>query len=74
MATERVDIGFVGGQVLTAKLGEDALKDLRAALDGGASGWQDLKSDDGQIAVDLAKVAYVRIDAAPHQVGFISED
>jgi hypothetical protein len=73
MAAERVDIGFVGGQVMTAKLDGDTLKDLRAALDRGAEGWHDLKSEDGQIAVDLAKVAYVRVDAGVHQVGFISE-
>jgi hypothetical protein len=73
MAAERVDIGFVGGQVLTAKLDEDALKGLRSALDGGGSGWQDLKSEDGQIALDLSKVAYVRVDAGEHRVGFITE-
>jgi hypothetical protein len=73
MAAERVDIGFIGGQVLSAKLDEDGMKGLRSALDGGGGGWHDLKSEDGQIAVDLGKVAYIRVDAGEHKVGFITD-
>ena len=72
MPAQRVDIGFVGGQVLTVRLDEDTLKKLRKNLDGG-SGWHDLVAEDGQVAVDLGKVAYVRLDSGEHRVGFITD-
>jgi hypothetical protein len=72
MAALRVDIGFIGGQVLGVRLEEGALKKLRKGLDGD-SGWHDLEAEDGQVALDLAKVAYVRLDSGEHQVGFITE-
>ena len=71
-AAQRVDIGFIGGQVLSVRLSEKALKQLRSALDGGG-GWHDLDSEEGQVALDLAKVAYVRLDSGEHRVGFITE-
>jgi hypothetical protein len=72
MPAQRVDIGFVGGQVLTVRLDEETLKKLRKNLDGG-SGWHDLVAEDGQVAVDLGKVAYVRLDSGEHRVGFITD-
>jgi hypothetical protein len=72
MAAERVDIGFIGGQVLSVRLDEGALKGLRKALERD-SGWHDLKADDGEVAVDVAKVAYLRLDSGEHKVGFITE-
>jgi hypothetical protein len=72
MAALRVDIGFIGGQVLSVRLEEGSLKKLRKGLDGD-SGWHDLEAEDGQVALDLAKVAYVRLDSGEHQVGFITE-
>jgi hypothetical protein len=68
----RVDIGFLGGQILSVKLTETVLKDLRSALDRGG-GWHDLEAEDGQVVLDLAKVAYVRLDSGEHRVGFITE-
>ncbi len=72
MATLRVDIGFIGGQVLSVRLEEGSLKRLRKGLEGD-SGWHDLEAEDGQVALDLAKVAYVRLDSGEHKVGFITE-
>jgi hypothetical protein len=72
MAAERVDIGFIGGQVLSVRVEEGALKGLRKALERD-SGWHDLEAEDGQVAVDLAKVAYLRLDSGEHRVGFITE-
>jgi hypothetical protein len=69
---ERVDIGFIGGQVLTVRLDEGALDDLRRSLQGGA-GWHDIAAEDGKVALDLAKVAYVRRQSGPHRVGFGDE-
>ena len=72
MAAQRVDIGFIGGQVLSLRLEEGSLKRLRKGLEGG-SGWHDLEAEDGQVALDLAKVAYVSLDSGEHKVGFITE-
>ena len=54
------------------RLDEGALKGLRTALERG-TGWHDLEAEDGQVALDLAKVAYVRLDSGEHRVGFITE-
>jgi hypothetical protein len=69
---ERVDIGFIGGQVLSVRLEDASLDELRRSLQAG-SGWQDLDAEDGRVALDLAKVAYVRLDSGQHKVGFISD-
>ncbi len=72
MAALRVDIGFIGGQVLSVRMEEGSLKRLRKGLDGN-SGWHDLETEDGDVALDLAKVAYVKLDSGEHKVGFITE-
>jgi hypothetical protein len=72
MAAQRIDIGFVGGQVLTVRLDEGALQDLRKALQRDP-GWYDIEAEDGQVAIDRDKVAYVKLDSGEHRVGFITE-
>jgi hypothetical protein len=69
MAAQRVEIGIWGGQVVSVRLGEGALSDLRKAVEKD-SGWYDLETDDGTLAVDLGKVVFVRIAGAPHTIGF----
>jgi hypothetical protein len=64
----RVEIGFEGGQVLSVRLGEEELKDLRQQLERG--GWYDVKTEDGVLSVYLGKVAFLRIDSGEHRVGF----
>lgn len=65
---QRVEIGFEGGQVVSTRLAEDDLKDLRAQLEQG--GWHDLHTEDGVISLYLPKVAFLRIDSGEHRVGF----
>lgn len=65
---QRVEIGFEGGQVVSARIGDDDLKDLRKQLEKG--GWHDLHTEDGVISVDLDKVAFLRIAAGSGRVGF----
>ena len=65
---QRVEIGFEGGQVISARLAEDDLKDLRKQLEEG--GWHDLHTEDGVIAIYLGKVAFVRATASGSRVGF----
>jgi hypothetical protein len=65
---QRVEIGFEGGQVIQARLADQDLKDLRAALEKG--GWHDLHTEDGVISLYLGKVAFLRVASNDHRVGF----
>ena len=65
---QRVEIGFEGGQVVSARLTAEDLKDLRKAVEKG--GWQDVHTDDGVLSVYLGKVVFLRIDSGEHRVGF----
>jgi hypothetical protein len=65
---QRVEIGFEGGQVVSVRLADDALQDLRKQLEKG--GWYDVKTEDGVLSVYLGKVAFLRIDSGEHRVGF----
>ena len=66
-----VEIGFEGGQVVSVRLADDALKDLRKQLEKG--GWYDVRTEDGVLAIYLGKIAFLRIDSGEHRVGFSLE-
>ena len=65
---QRITIGFVGGQAVAARVVPDQLTQLRNAL--GSDGWYDVTAEDGTVAIDLAKVAYVTVEDEEHRVGF----
>ena len=65
---QRVEIGFEGGQVVSTRLADDDLKDLRQQLEKG--GWHDLHTEDGVISLHLGKVAFIRIASGDHRIGF----
>jgi hypothetical protein len=65
---QSVEIGFESGQVVSVRLTEGELKDLRKQLDKG--GWHDVRTEDGVLAVYLGKVSFLRIDSGEHRVGF----
>jgi hypothetical protein len=70
MAEEtRVEIGFGIGQVLSVKLAEGELKDLRNAVESG-NGWFDLKTQEGTVALNLATVVFIRVNDSEHAIGF----
>ena len=64
----KVSIGFEGGQVLSIRIDADAEKALRKAL--GTTGWHELKTDDGEVRVDLARIVYIQTDGDSSRVGF----
>jgi hypothetical protein len=74
MATEmkRIEVGFAGGQVMSARVPTDTLKDLRKAVER-REGWLDLEAEDGPVALDTAQVVFVRTAAAAHTIGFSNE-
>ena len=65
---QKISVGFVGGQMLGARVAPDELVKLRTAL--GNEGWHDLTAEDGTIALDLSKIVYVLVDHEEHRVGF----
>ena len=65
---QKISIGFLGGQVLAARVADDELAKLRAALNAG--GWHDMTAEDGTVALDLSKVVYVLADHEASRVGF----
>jgi hypothetical protein len=65
---QKISIGFIGGQVLAARVAAEELSRLRSALSAG--GWHDLTAEDGVIAIDLSKIVYLLTDAEAHRVGF----
>jgi hypothetical protein len=71
MASEEVkaEIGFGIGQVLSVKLAESDLKDLRKSVEEG-NGWYDLKTPDGMVALNLATVVFIRVADAARGIGF----
>jgi hypothetical protein len=69
---QRVEIGFEGGQVISARLAEEDLREMRQQLEQG--GWHDLHTEDGTIAIFLGKVAFLRIESGAHRVGFGTPD
>jgi hypothetical protein len=69
MAAGRVEIGFSGGQVVAVRLSDDKASDLRKAL-GKADGWFDLETEDGEVALDLREIVFVRGAPGEHRIGF----
>jgi hypothetical protein len=70
MAEEtRVEIGFGIGQVLSVKLSAEELAELRKAVEAG-SGWHDVRTQEGSVALNLATVVFIRVDDSAHSIGF----
>jgi hypothetical protein len=65
---QKINIGFLGGQVLSARVAPTELARLRDAL--GRDEWYELTAEDGTVALDLSRVVYVLVDHEEHRVGF----
>ena len=66
--TQRIGVGFQGGQVLALRVTDEQLKALNKAL--GGDGWHELDSEEGPVRLDLAQVVYVRAESDDLRVGF----
>jgi hypothetical protein len=68
---KRIDISFQGGQVLSTRVETGEYERLRKTLgDEKADRWFELKTQDSEVAIDLAQIVYVRLDTEEHRVGF----
>ena len=65
----KVEIGFGIGQVLSVKLTENELNDLRKAVEVGR-GWHDLRTQEGSVAINLATVVFLRVADPARGIGF----
>jgi hypothetical protein len=65
----KINLGFHGGGVLTARVRPEELTKLREALSGGGS-WHELSADTGTVILDLGRIDYLLIDDEQHRVGF----
>jgi hypothetical protein len=66
---KRIEVGFAGGQVMSARVTADTMKDLRKAVER-RQGWHDLDAEDGPVSLDTTQVVFLRTAAAPHTIGF----
>jgi len=65
----KVEIGLGIGQVVSARLDEQALAALRKALEGG-DGWHEVTTDDGALLINLKTVVFLRIPDPHQSIGF----
>jgi hypothetical protein len=71
MTARRAAIGFQGGQVLSLRITEEKLVELRKAIaDGSGGGWREVEATDGAVVLDLSQVVYLRVESDEHRVGF----
>jgi hypothetical protein len=65
----RVEVGFVGGQAISIRVSEKTYENLRKAVQGG-TGWYEVESLEGPVAVNLGQIVFVKLDTGDHKVGF----
>jgi hypothetical protein len=72
MANERIriEIGFVGGHVMSALVDVDSINRLELALGGGGGDSVLIDADDGSYTIAIPKVVYVKRFARESRVGF----
>lgn len=64
----KIELGFYGAAVLAVRISDGDLETLRAKL--GGEGWYRLTIEDGELDVDLAKLAFIRVAGDGQKVGF----
>ena len=68
--TRKAAVGFAGGQVLSLRLSESQLNELRKVLRDGRERWHEVEAADGAVLVDVGQVVYLRVESDEHRVGF----
>jgi hypothetical protein len=68
--TRKAAIGFAGGQVLSLRVSESQLTELRGVLRDGRERWHEVEAADGAVLVDVGQVVYLRVESDEHRVGF----
>ena len=68
--TRKAAVGFQGGQVLSLRLSESQLNELRTVMRDGRERWHEVEAADGAVVVDVGQVVYLRVESDEHRVGF----
>ncbi len=68
--TRKAAVGFAGGQVLSLRLSESQLNELRTVLRDGKERWHEVEAADGAVLVDVGQVVYLRVESDEHRIGF----
>jgi hypothetical protein len=66
----RIEIGFDGGQVMSAYVQVTAADELEQALDGAGGGTVRVEAEDGRYTIPLARIVYVKRYSREGRVGF----
>ena len=69
-AVRRTAVGFQGGQVLSLRIPEEVLVNLRETLKEGKERWVEVEASDGAVLVDVGQVVYLRVESDEHRIGF----
>jgi hypothetical protein len=69
-AVRRTALGFQGGQVLSLRLPDDVLTNLREVLKEGRERWMEVEASDGAVLIDIGQVVYLRVESDEHRIGF----
>jgi hypothetical protein len=68
--TRKAAVGFQGGQVLSLRLSESQLNELRNVMREGRERWHEVEAADGAVVVDVGQIVYLRVESDEHRVGF----
>ena len=68
--TRRAAVGFQGGQVLSLRLSDSQLTELRKVIREGGERWHEVEAADGAVLVDVGQIVYLRVESDEHRVGF----
>ena len=66
----RIEIGFDGGQVMSAHVQTSVADDLERSLGGASEGSAQIEAEDGRYTITLARVVYVKRYSREGRVGF----
>ncbi len=68
--TRRAAVGFQGGQVLSLRLSDSQLTELRVVIREGRERWHEVEAADGAVLVDIGQIVYLRVESDEHRIGF----
>jgi hypothetical protein len=66
----RIEIGFDGGQIMSALVSSESASQLEQSLADGSDGAHALEAEDGRYTVALPRVVYVKRFSREGRVGF----
>jgi hypothetical protein len=66
----RIEIGFDGGQVMSAHVQPSVADDLERSLNGAPSGTAQVEAEDGRYTIPLSRIVYVKRYSREGRVGF----